>query len=99
MQDEPTRWSFLTNHGQVLVCIAEQDDIRIRGIAARVDITERAVLRIIRDLERSGFLSHERIGRRNHYIVDFDRQSRHPLERHLDVNTLIRGSRKREVAS
>ena len=89
-------WSLLTNHGHVLLCIAEQQDIRIREIAARAGITERATQRIIADLERNGFLTHERIGRRNRYSVDVAHRSGHPLERHLDVETLAPSSHRAE---
>ena len=57
-------------------------------IAVKTGITERAAQRIIGDLEAAGFLSHSRVGRRNHYEVDFQRKSAHPLECHLDVNSL-----------
>ena len=82
-------WSLLTNHGHVLLCIAQREDIRIREIAAMTGITERATHRIIADLERSGFLSHERVGPRNRYAVDVSRCSDHPLERHLNIETLM----------
>jgi len=46
--DKPT-WTFLTNHAHVLVCIAEEPDIRGRDVALRVGITERAAQSIIAD--------------------------------------------------
>ena len=64
-----TPWTFLTNHAHVLICIAEDPDVRIRDLAERVGITERGVQRIIMELEVSGYLTHERDGRRNHYRV------------------------------
>ena len=85
---EPQSWAMLTNHAHVLVSIADEPEIRIREIAVKTGITERAAQRIIGDLEAAGFLSHSRVGRRNHYEVDFQRKSAHPLERHLDVNSL-----------
>ncbi|MFC2153444.1 helix-turn-helix transcriptional regulator [Actinomycetota bacterium] len=80
--------SLLTNHGHVLLCIADQPDIRIREIAARSGITERAAHRIVAELEEAGFVSHVRVGRRNHYEVHRSRKPDHPLERHLDVTIL-----------
>ena len=56
----------------------------------RVGITERAAQRIVADLELAGYLSHERIGRRNHYEVHADLPLRHPLEDHLEVGALLR---------
>lgn len=81
-------WALLTNHGHVLMCIAEQPEIRIREVAARTGITERAAQRIIGELEEAAFLSHTRVGRRNRYEVDAQRKSTHPLERHLDADSL-----------
>ena len=87
-EDRGGDWSLLTNHGHVLLCIAMQEDIRIREIAARTGLTERATQRIIADLERTGVLSHERVGRRNRYSIDVSHRSEHPLEGHLDLEAL-----------
>jgi hypothetical protein len=81
-------WTLVTNHGHVLMSIAAAPEIRIREIADRTGITERAAQRIIGDLEAAGFVSHTRVGRRNRYEVDIERTSTHPLERHLDVSSL-----------
>lgn len=82
-------WTFLTNHTHVLFCIAEDPDIRTRDVAERVGITERATQRIIAELERAGYLTHERVGRRNHYEVLDDSPLRHPLEDHVAVADLL----------
>jgi predicted transcriptional regulator len=63
-------WRFVTNHTQVLLCVAREPDLRLRDIAQRVGITERAVQRIVADLVRSGVVSSQRVGRRNRYVVD-----------------------------
>ena len=73
-------WTFLTNHGHVLVCLYRNPDLRQRDIAALVGITEGAVQRILADLEDSGFVEVSRIGRRNHYRVHAELHLRHPLE-------------------
>jgi predicted transcriptional regulator len=65
-------WSFLTNHGQVLLCIAQDPGARLREIADRVGITERATHRIVDDLAAAGYISRTRNGRRNHYTVHND---------------------------
>lgn len=84
--DEPKRsWTFLTNHGHVLVCIAQNSDIRISEIADLVGIGERAAHRIVGDLVRDGYVIRNRDGRRNTYSVDFSRPLRHPLERDHSV--------------
>lgn len=67
-EDQP-KWAFLTNHAQVLLCIADDPGIRLRDLGARVGITERAAHRIIGELEASGYLARRRDGRRNHYTV------------------------------
>jgi hypothetical protein len=70
-KDAPT-WSFLTNHAQVLVCIANDPGIRLREIADSVGITERATHRIVDELAAAGYLSRTRTGRRNHYTIHRD---------------------------
>ena len=81
--------SLLSNHGHVLLCIAEKPDIRIRDIAALADLSERAAHRIISELESAGFVTHVRVGRRNRYeVIDHDAR-RHRLEQHLTVRGLV----------
>ena len=82
-------WTFMTNHTHVLLCIAENPKTRTRDLAARIGITERAVQRIIAELEADGYLSHDREGRNNHYTVRTDLPLRHPVEQHCGVSTLI----------
>ena len=65
----PVSWSFLTNHAQVLICLAEDPDVRLRDVGDAVGITERAAHRIVGDLIAAGYVSRERNGRRNHYTV------------------------------
>ena len=90
----PTRepkpaWTFLTNHAHVLLCIAREPEVRMRDVAHLVGITERAVQRIVADLEEGGYLERIRHGRRNRYKVRTDRPLRHPIERHERVSSLI----------
>ena len=68
-------WSFLTNHAQVLLCIARDPGTRLREIGAEVGITERAAHRIVVELAEAGYISRTRVGRRNHYTI----QSHLPL--------------------
>jgi DNA-binding Lrp family transcriptional regulator len=82
-------WTFLTNHAHVLFCIAQDPDVRLRDVAARVGITERAVQRIVTDLEGEGYLDVSKEGRRNRYRVNYDLPLRHPIERHRTVKALI----------
>ncbi len=89
-------WTFLTNHAHVLIHISEQPEARMRDIADRVGITERAVQRIVRELEEGGYLQRSREGRRNTYRVTASRPLRHPIEKHVQTSALldlVRGSR------
>ena len=63
------RWTFLSNHAQVLLCIANDPGIRLREIGDQVGITERAVHRIVRELDEAGYLARKRDGRRNRYTI------------------------------
>lgn len=83
-------WTFLSNYGHVLVCIAENPEARLRDIAERVGVTERAVFGIVRELEANGYLTRERIGRRNRYDVKLDMSLRHVVESGHTVGELIR---------
>ena len=82
-------WTFLSNHSHVLLCIAREPELRLREVAHRVGITERAVQRIVADLEEGGYLSRSRAGRRNHYEMHLDRPLRHSVESHREVGVLL----------
>ena len=82
-------WTFFTNHAHVLICIARQPDIRLSEVADLVGIGERAVHRIVHELEASGFLTVTKDGRRNVYTIDLDRPLRHPLESHQYVRAVV----------
>ncbi len=84
------RWTFLTNHAHVLLCIAADPGVRLRDVADLVGITERATQRIVAELEEAGYLSHVKVGRRNLYDVHTNLPLRHPLEDHLAIGTLLR---------
>ena len=87
-------WTFLTNHAHVLICIAEQPDVRIRDIAVRVGITERAAQRIVADLAEAGYVVRKRVGRRNEYEVNKDVPLRHPLQADRSVGAIVRALTK-----
>ena len=82
-------WTFLTNHGHVMVCIANDAEVRTRDIAQQVGITERAAQAIVSDLVDAGYLTRTRVGRRNHYDINPDRPLRHPLERTHPIGELL----------
>ncbi|WP_367281757.1 helix-turn-helix transcriptional regulator [Ilumatobacter sp.] len=82
-------WTFLTSHARVLLIISQNPDTRSRDIAALAGITERSTQRIVADLEAAGYLSHERIGRRNHYRVSRRAPLRHPHEQGVEIGALL----------
>lgn len=82
-------WTFLTNHAQVLLCIARNRSITAREIAGQIGITERAVQRILRDLHEAEYISHVREGRQNHYELYLDRPMRHPAQQGHAVRELL----------
>jgi DNA-binding MarR family transcriptional regulator len=87
--EEPKTWTFLTNHAQVLLCLAETPDIRLRDVAERVGITERATQRILAELIGAGYVKSERIGRRNHYTVDREHAMRHSAQVGHEIGALL----------
>ena len=90
MNAHPDRhWTFLSNHAHVLVCLASDPGARLRDVAARVGITERAVQGIVGDLEAAGVILRERQGRRNTYRLNLDAPLRHPLEAHRPIRALL----------
>jgi len=82
-------WRFVTNHTQVLLCIARDGDVRLRDVAERVGITERAAQRIVADLVEDGFVERKRIGRRNHYSIDRRAKMRHPAQVNQEIGELL----------
>jgi len=83
-------WTFLTNHGHVLLVVAADPEARLRDIAARVGITERAAQLIVSDLEDAGYLAKHKVGRRNTYTIVGNQKFRHPAEAHHSVDELLR---------
>jgi predicted transcriptional regulator len=73
----------------VLICVGRWPDSRTRDIAKLVDIAERRVLTILRDLEQAGYLARVRAGRRNHYEVDRKAPFRHRFENQATVGELL----------
>ena len=86
---ESKTWTFLTNHAQVLLCLAGDPNIRLRDVAARVGITERASQRILAELVEAGYVRTSRIGRRNRYTVDRERAMRHSAQLGHEIRILL----------
>jgi DNA-binding MarR family transcriptional regulator len=82
-------WHFLSNHTQVLLCIAANPNVTLREVGDRVGITERAAQRIVADLVDSGYVERERRGRRNHYRVNPAARLRHPAQEGIEIRALL----------
>ena len=82
-------WTFLTNHAHVLIVLYSQPNLALREVALQVGITERAVQRIVMELEEGGFVTRQKIGRKNHYQVSKHKPLRHPLEAHRKIGDLL----------
>ena len=83
-------WTFITNHGAVLAYVGAHPKVTARQIALELDITERTVLRIINDLDESGYLSRQRVGRANHYQVNLSQPLRRPDQRSIAVGKVLK---------
>ncbi|MEM6365279.1 MAG: winged helix-turn-helix transcriptional regulator [Planctomycetota bacterium] len=83
-------WTFLTNHAHVLIVLHAHPDMVLRQVAIQVGITERAVQRIVQDLEDEGFIVREKVGRQNRYEVRTDVPLRHPIESHRNIGDLLK---------
>ena len=82
-------WRFVTNHTQVLLCIARDGNVRLRDVAEKVGITERAAQRIVADLVEAGFVERKKVGRRNHYSIDRRAKMRHPAQENQAIGDLL----------
>lgn len=87
--EQPKTWTFLTNHAQVLLCLADTPDIRLRDVAQRIGITERATQRILADLVEAGYVTTIRVGRRNRYTVDHEHAMRHTAQMGHEIGVLL----------
>jgi DNA-binding Lrp family transcriptional regulator len=93
-----SNWTLFSNHGHVLVCLARDSEARLRDVAADVGITERAVQKIVRDLQEGGMISVSKHGRRNRYRIHKGVTMRHDLEAHCTLGELIQFVRTKPVA-
>jgi DNA-binding IclR family transcriptional regulator len=91
IEDDPSKpaWTFLTNHAHVLICIAQQPDVRISEVAQLVGIRERTVHRIVHELCDDGYLTVTKDGRKNTYTINLNRPLRHPLEAEHNIQEIV----------
>lgn len=83
-------WTFLSNHAHVLICLHRNPESLLKDVARQVGITERAVQRIVAELEEGGYLSRKKTGRRNSYVLDLTQKLRHPVEADAHLRDLVR---------
>lgn len=83
------QWTFFTNHAHILICLARNPAQPLREVAVSVGISERAVQRIVAELEGAGYLSREKVGRQNRYRIHDRIQLRHALEAHRSIGDLL----------
>jgi hypothetical protein len=88
-------WTFITNHAQVLLAIAEDPERTVADIARRAQVTERSAFRILADLQRAGYVRRGKNGRRNHYEINSMRSFRDPLIDSRPIADLISLARDR----
>jgi predicted HTH transcriptional regulator len=84
-----THWTFLTNHSHVLVLLSRNPSVVLREVALKVGITERAVQRIIADLEAGGIIEREKVGRQNHYLIRVNQPLRHAITSRQTIGELL----------
>jgi predicted ArsR family transcriptional regulator len=103
MEKKMAEWTFVTNYAVVLSCVASYPRITAREMANQIGITERAVRKILKDLETEGFLAKKREGRRLRYSVKPKLMLRHPTQRNKAVGELLKvlgwndGSKKKRL--
>jgi hypothetical protein len=84
-----TSWTFLTNHARVLLCVAHDPGVRLRDIAASLDITERSAFGIITDLVEAGYVLKEKDGRRNRYNIQAHLPLSEPASREPAIGEVL----------
>ena len=88
------KWDLLSNHGAVLLLVGKEGRITARAVAARLDLTERSVMRIVQDLVGGGLLTKKKIGRRNEYTVNLSARLRGPDVMNMDLASLLKAYRE-----
>ena len=86
---KPSNWTFLTNHAHALICLARDPEMVLKDVATLVGVTERAVQRIVSELELGGYIKREKDGRRNRYELTLAKSLRHPVESNCDLKSLV----------
>jgi DNA-binding Lrp family transcriptional regulator len=89
MLSQESRWNFFTNHAHILIYLEAHPDQTLRRVASAIGITERAVQRIVAELEDAGYLKRAKVGRQNKYEIIGDTPLRHSQESHRTIKELL----------
>jgi DNA-binding MarR family transcriptional regulator len=87
--EQSASWTFLTNHTQVLLRLAQDPHVRLRDVAESVGITERAAQRIVAELVAAGYVERTRVGRRNEYAINRQQAMRHVAQFGHEIGGLL----------
>ncbi|HMQ10119.1 MAG TPA: MarR family transcriptional regulator [Oligoflexia bacterium] len=84
-----SQWTFFSNHAHVLFILYQHPNITMKDISTAVGITERAVHKIIKELEAFYYIKSKKEGRRNTYTLNLNKPLRHKIEKHCKIKDLI----------
>jgi predicted DNA-binding transcriptional regulator len=95
------RWTFLTNHARVFEYVATHKHCAAKTMSREIGITQRVVFMILKDLEKEGYITREKVGRCNHYEIHADLPMRHHLDKNRAVGELLPGwaTEKQHIAA
>jgi len=91
-----SQWTIFTNHGRVLILLSLTPDITIRELSSVTGITERAIQRILADLQETSYITVVKQGRNNSYILNLNQNFRHPVESHVKIKSMISAINKKD---
>jgi MarR family len=75
------KWSSVSNHGRVLLFLADDRGMRLHDMTARLHITERSAHDIVNDLTAAGYISKHKDDRRNRYPIMAHQSLPEPITR------------------
>jgi len=86
---EMKEWTFITNHGLVLLFLSRNPQCTTREMASTINVTERTIHRVLIDLEKEGYITRQRAGKGNIYQINTEHGLKHELTRDLTVGDLL----------
>ena len=82
-------WNLMATHGVVLFYIAANPDSTMRQMSESLNLTERRIAQVVRDLSEADLLTVKRNGRRNSYSVNPEANFRHPTLSHITLGHFV----------